>query len=176
MPWSSGLSMAAALLTYRELHLYIKTFMVYLLKYLVYYLVLMGWQLLLAALLSGASAESFQKKLLQAAVVTALTATSLLLVMTIIEGPLAMIVILIFIYMITMGMILTSTFTLGMAKQGHRAGSASAVLGMLPLLLGSIFSPLAGINEASAVPMGTILFVTTLIGFIAFFTLVKKIN
>lgn len=85
-----------------------------------------------------------------------------------------MIVILIFIYMITMGMILTSTFTLGMAKQGHRAGSASAVLGMLPLLLGSIFSPLAGINEASAVPMGTILFVTTLIGFIAFFTLVKK--
>lgn len=117
-----------------------------------------------------------EKKLLQAAVVTALTATSLLLVMTIIKGPLAMIVILIFIYMITMGMILTSTFTLGMAKQGHRAGSASAVLGMLPLLLGSIFSPLAGINEASAVPMGTILFVTTLIGFIAFFTLVKKIN
>lgn len=115
-----------------------------------------------------------EKNLLQTAVTIALTATSILLVMTIIEGPLTSIVILIFIYMITMGMVITSTFTLGMAKQGHRAGSASAVLGMLPLLLGSLFSPLAGINEASAVPMGVILFTTALIGFIAFFLLVKK--
>lgn len=115
-----------------------------------------------------------EKKLLQAAVTIALTATSILLVMTVIEGPLTSIVILIFIYMITIGMVITSTFTLGMAKQGHRAGSASAVLGMLPLLLGSIFSPLAGINESSAVPMGAILFTTSLIGFSAFFLLVKK--
>ena len=120
---------------------------------------------------SGIIAE---KTMLQAAVVTALTVTTLLLIMTIIEGPLALIVLFIFIYMITMGMILTSTFTLGMSKQDHRAGSASAVLGMLPLLLGSIFSPLAGINEASAVPMGAIIFTTTLIGSIVFFTLVKK--
>ncbi|MCT1903865.1 Bcr/CflA family efflux MFS transporter [Oceanobacillus sojae] len=115
-----------------------------------------------------------EKTMLQAAIVTALIATALLLFMTIIEGPLTLIVLFIFIYMMTMGMILTSTFTLGMAKQDHRAGSASAVLGMLPLLLGSIFSPLAGINEASAVPMGAIIFITTLIGFIFFFTLIKK--
>jgi len=115
-----------------------------------------------------------EKRLLQTAVTIALAATAVLLVMTVVKGPLASIVISIFIYMTTMGMIITSTFTLGMAKQGHRAGSASAVLGMLPLLLGSVFSPLAGINEASAVPMGAILFTTSLIGFIAFFTLVKK--
>src|SRR5699024_1388600 len=115
-----------------------------------------------------------EKTLLQTGVITAFIATLILLIMTIIEGPLAILVILIFIYMITMGMITTSTFTLGMAKQGHRAGSASAVLGMLPLLLGSIFSPLAGINEGSAVPMGTILFTTTFLGFIFFFTLVKR--
>ena len=115
-----------------------------------------------------------ERKMLQIAVTVALTATSLLLIMTIIEGPLASLVILIFIYMITMGMTVTSTFTLGMEKQSHRAGSASAVLGMLPMLLGSLFSPLAGINEDSAVPMGLTLFGTTLIGFIAFFSLVKK--
>jgi len=115
-----------------------------------------------------------EKKMLQTAVTIALTATSLLLIMTIIKGPLASIVILIFIYMITMGMITTSTFTLGMAKQRHRAGSASAILGMLPLLMGAGFSPLAGINEASAVPMGAVLFGTSLIGFIIFFTMVKK--
>lgn len=115
-----------------------------------------------------------EKSLLQAAVVISLAATSVLLIMTIIEGPLATLVISIFIYMITIGMIITSTFTLGMAKQGHRAGSASAVLGMLPLLLGSIFTPLAGIREASAIPMGVILFTTSLIGFTVFFTLIKK--
>ncbi|TFJ92968.1 Bcr/CflA family efflux MFS transporter [Lentibacillus salicampi] len=114
-----------------------------------------------------------EKNLLKAAVIIAVSATSILLIMTIIEGPLAIIVILIFIYMTTMGMTITSTFTLGMEKQGHRAGSASAVLGMLPLLLGALFSPLAGINEASAVPMGMILFSTSLIGCVAFFKLTK---
>lgn len=115
-----------------------------------------------------------EKTLLQIAVSIALTVTSVLLIMTIIRGPLAAIVSLIFIYMITMGMVVTSTFTLGMEKQGHRAGSASAILGMLPLLLGSIFSPLASISEGSAIPMGAILFSTSLIGFITFFLLVKK--
>jgi DHA1 family bicyclomycin/chloramphenicol resistance-like MFS transporter len=115
-----------------------------------------------------------ERKMLQIAVTIALTATSLLLIMTIIKGPLASLVILIFIYMTTMGMTITSTFTLGMEKQSHRAGSASAVLGMLPMLLGAIFSPLAGVNEDSAVPMGLTLFGTALIGFIAFFGLVKK--
>ena len=120
--------------------------------------------------LSGIISE---KNLLKTAVVISLVATSILLIMTIIEGPLASLVLSIFLYMITIGMIITSTFTLGMAKQGHRAGSASAVLGMLPLLLGAFFSPLAGINEASAVPMGAILFTTSLIGVIVFFTLIR---
>ncbi len=115
-----------------------------------------------------------ERKLLQTAVSIALIVTAVLLFMTIIEGPLASIVILIFIYMTTMGMVVTSTFTLGMSKQGHRAGSASAVLGMLPLTLGAIFTPLAGVNEASAVPMGLILFSTVLIGFTAFHLLVKR--
>lgn len=115
-----------------------------------------------------------ERNLLQAAVMINLAATSGLLLMTMMKGPLASLVVFIFIYMITIGMIITSTFTLGMAKQGHRAGSASAVLGMLPLLLGSFFSPLAGINEASAIPMGAILFTTSLIGFLSFFTLVKQ--
>lgn len=114
-----------------------------------------------------------EKQLLRVAVITAVSATFLLLIVAIVEGPLAFIVILIFIYMTTMGMTVTSTFTLGMSEQGHRAGSASAVLGMLPLLLGAIFSPLAGVNEASAVPMAVILFSTSSVGLIALFKLTK---
>ncbi|OIK19723.1 Bcr/CflA family efflux MFS transporter [Bacillus amyloliquefaciens] len=115
-----------------------------------------------------------EKSLLRIGVITAMTATAVLLVMTIIHGPLAALVISIFIYMITIGMTLTSTFTLAMEKQGHRAGSASALLGMLPLLLGSIVSPLVGMNEATAVPMGLIMFTTSVIGSIAFFALTTK--
>ncbi|AUS12845.1 MULTISPECIES: MFS transporter [Bacillus] len=115
-----------------------------------------------------------EKSLLRMAVITAMIATAVLLTMTVIHGPLATLVISIFIYMITIGMVLTSTFTLAMEKQGHRAGSASALLGMLPLLLGSIVSPLVGINETTAVPMGAIMFVTAVIGSLAFFGLTKE--
>ncbi|AEP85516.1 Bcr/CflA family efflux MFS transporter [Bacillus spizizenii] len=115
-----------------------------------------------------------EKSLLRMAVITAMIATAVLLTMTMIHGPLATLVISIFIYMITIGMVLTSTFTLAMERQGHRAGSASALLGMLPLLLGSIVSPLVGINETTAIPMGAIMFVTAVIGALAFFGLTKE--
>ncbi|MFT8320871.1 MAG: Bcr/CflA family efflux MFS transporter [Bacillus sp. (in: firmicutes)] len=115
-----------------------------------------------------------EKKLLQAGVMMAVCATFILLIMTIVKGPLATLVIPIFIYMTAMGMIVTSSFTLAMEHQGHRAGSASAVLGMLPLLIGSIVSPLVGINEATAVPMGAVLFTTSFIGAIFFIKLIKK--
>jgi MFS transporter, DHA1 family, multidrug resistance protein len=120
------------------------------------------------------SASIDERRLLRISVITAATATSILLVMTVIKGPLASLVIPIFIYMTTMGMILTSSFTLAMKNQGHRAGSASAVLGLLPLTLGSIVSPLVGINETTAVPMGAALFITSAMGAIAFFTLTKE--
>ncbi|WP_277714371.1 Bcr/CflA family efflux MFS transporter [Bacillus atrophaeus] len=115
-----------------------------------------------------------EKSLLRIAVITAFIATAVLLTMTIVHGPLITLVISIFIYMITIGMVLTSTFTLAMENQGHRAGSASAMLGMLPLLLGSIVSPLVGINETTAIPMGAIMFITSVIGSLAFFKLTKQ--
>ncbi|MDL4840188.1 Bcr/CflA family efflux MFS transporter [Aquibacillus rhizosphaerae] len=134
-----------------------------------------GLAIILGSFLIGRlGAFIHERKLLRTAVMISVSATLLLLIMTIIEGPLAMLVLSIFIYMITIGMILTSTFTLAMEKQGQRAGSASAVLGMLPLLLGSMVSPLVGINEETAIPMGTILFVTSFIGSIAFFKLTRS--
>ena len=117
-----------------------------------------------------------EQTLLETAVKINLTMTAGILLTAFFKGPLALLVLLIFLYMITIGMTITSTFILGMEKQERRAGSASAVLGMLPLLLGAVSSPLAGINEASAVPMGAILFISSFIGCTAFFTLVKKNN
>lgn len=115
-----------------------------------------------------------ERRLLQAGVLTASTVTFFLLLMTIIKAHLALIVIPIFIYMITMGLILTSTFTLAMEHQSHRAGSASALLGTLPLVIGAIVAPLVGMNETTAIPMSSIMFSTTVLGGLAFFKLTKK--
>lgn len=115
-----------------------------------------------------------ERRLLQAGVLTACTVTLFLLLMTIIKAHLALIVIPIFIYMITMGLILTSTFTLAMEHQSHRAGSASALLGTLPLVIGAIVAPLVGMNETTAIPMSSIMFSTTVLGGLAFFKLTKK--
>ncbi len=114
-----------------------------------------------------------ERNLLKVGVIIAVSATAFLLVMTIVEGPLALLVIPIFIYMTSMGMVTTSTFTLAMEHQAHRAGSASALLGTFSLLLGSFVSPFVGINETTAVPMGAIMFGTSFIGAMMFFKLTK---
>lgn len=115
-----------------------------------------------------------EHSLLKWAVILGTGATFVLLALAIVEGPLAAIVTTIFIYMIAVGMTFTSAFTLAMKGQGHRAGSASAVVGMLPLVIGSLVSPFAGINEASAVPMAMILFGSAALGLLAFFALTGK--
>jgi DHA1 family bicyclomycin/chloramphenicol resistance-like MFS transporter len=51
-----------------------------------------------------------------------------------------------------------------MRGQERRAGSASAVLGALPPLLGAAVAPLVGLDESTAVPMGAVLFTTSLLG------------
>ncbi|SDW64746.1 Bcr/CflA family efflux MFS transporter [Paenibacillus sp. PDC88] len=109
-----------------------------------------------------------ERTLLRIGVWVAVSATLLLLVTTAFRGPLFLVVICIFVYMITIGIVATSTFTLAMEHQGHRAGSASAVLGLVPLLIGSAVSPLVGIDETTAVPMGAILFVTACLGAFVF--------
>lgn len=117
-----------------------------------------------------------ERSLLRIGVWIAVGSTAVLLMMTAVQAPLAMIVLSIFIYMISIGMICTSTFTLAMEHQGHRAGSASAVMGLFPLLLGSTVSPLVGLNEATAVPMGAVMFATAACGAVAFFKLTKPID
>ncbi|GAA3334075.1 hypothetical protein GCM10020331_100620 [Ectobacillus funiculus] len=52
-----------------------------------------------------------------------------------------------------------------METQGHIAGSASALLGLLPFVLGSLAAPLVGIaGEHTAVPMGVVIFLASFFG------------
>jgi len=134
-----------------------------------------GIAIILGSFTIGRLSDRFQlRSLLRAAVSLSASATAILLVMTILQGPLATIVIPIFIFMYSIGMVVTSAFSLAMKNQGHRAGSASALLGMFPLIIGSMVAPLVGIDETTAVPMGTILFTGSVLGCIAFFKLTEK--
>ncbi|MGH8880202.1 MAG: Bcr/CflA family efflux MFS transporter, partial [Stackebrandtia sp.] len=115
-----------------------------------------------------------EQTLLRTAVTGAAAATGVLLVMTLLHAPLATLVISLFVYMTCMGMILTGVFALAMADQGHRAGTASAVLGALPMIVGAVIAPLVGLNESSAVPMALALFATAGIGLVGHAVLVTR--
>lgn len=105
----------------------------------------------------------------------ALLSTFSVMVVVFTQGQLIAMVISLFLFAAAIGMIGPVTFTLAMESQGHIAGSASAVLGILPFLLGAFASPIVGIaGEYSAVPFGVLIFATSLLSILAYFVLVKR--
>jgi MFS transporter, DHA1 family, multidrug resistance protein len=102
-------------------------------------------------------------------------AGAVLLVALLLKAPLIAVVIPIFFFVASIGIIGTTSFSLAMESQGHIAGSASALLGLLPFILGSISSPLVGIaGENSAIPMGAIIFGASFLAFLSYFLFVRK--
>ncbi|WAH35990.1 multidrug effflux MFS transporter [Alicyclobacillus dauci] len=106
-------------------------------------------------------------------------ATITVLVVVLTHGPLFALVIPLVCYVASMGTIGPVSFTLAMESQGHVAGSASALLGVIPFLLGCVSSPLVGIaGEYSAVPLGIILLMASLlsIGCYTLLTVKRRMN
>lgn len=92
-----------------------------------------------------------------------------------IQGPLHVLVIALFMFVGSTGIISSASFTLAVERQGHIAGSASALLGVSPTLLGAIFGPLVGIaGENSAMPFGSIIFCSGLVAVLIYFVLIKN--
>ncbi|MEW9502969.1 Bcr/CflA family multidrug efflux MFS transporter [Jeotgalibacillus marinus] len=115
-----------------------------------------------------------EKRFLMAGLSLAGTVTTALVIAVLLDGPLLSLVIPLFFFVMSIGMVATASFTLAMQSQGHIAGSASAMLGLLPFLLGSITAPLVGIaGEDTAVPMGVIMFSTSFLALSAYFGLVR---
>ncbi|MGD7044928.1 multidrug effflux MFS transporter [Jeotgalibacillus proteolyticus] len=91
------------------------------------------------------------------------------------NGPFISLAIPLFFFVMSIGIVSTSSFSLAMQTQGHIAGSASALLGLLPFLLGSITAPLVGIaGEQTAVPMGFIMFTTSTLALLSYFGLARR--
>ena len=116
-----------------------------------------------------------EKKFLEIALYAATIAGAVLLAVVIGHGPLWAVVVPIFFFVTSIGVVGTASFTLAMESQSHVAGSASALLGLLPFVLGALSAPLVGIaGEETAVPMGLTIFSMCLIALLAYLFLVKK--
>jgi len=106
---------------------------------------------------------------------TANIAGAVLLAALLLKAPLLAVAIPIFFFIASLAVISSTSFTLAMEKQGHIAGSASALLGLLPFVLGSLTSPLVGIaGEYSSIPMGVIMLATSFIALLIYFGVVRK--
>jgi len=116
-----------------------------------------------------------ESRFLKIGLFMAMAASSTLLIVVLFNGPLWAVVVPIFIFVSSIGIISTSSFSLAMQTQGHIAGSASALLGLLPFILGALAAPLVGIaGEKTAVPMGVIIFMASLLALLSFYGLVGK--
>lgn len=97
------------------------------------------------------------------------------LVVAIFHGPLFALVIPLFFFVAAIGITSTAAFPLAMESQSSMAGSAAALLGVIPFLLGAVVSPLVGIaGEDTAVPLGVIILLTSVAAMLAYFFLVRR--
>lgn len=73
------------------------------------------------------------------------------------------------------GIVGTTSFPLAMKEQGDSAGSASALLGLLPFVLGAACAPLVGIGGShTAVPMGVVIAIADVCAIGCYYLLVRR--
>jgi len=118
-----------------------------------------GLGLIIATQLTGRLAPRFhESRLFITGILLSLIGALLLLAMILIGAPLFAVLIFLFIVVSSTGIVNTVGFSLAMQNQGKNAGSASAMLGLLPFIAGSVAAPLVGIaGNHTAVPMGIVI-------------------
>lgn len=133
-----------------------------------------GIAIILGSAAVGRLGERFgERSLLYVAVVTAVAATAIVFATALLQGPLSLFVVPIFVYMTCMGVVLTGSFALAMEGQENRAGSAGSLLGALPMFIGAVVAPLVGWDETTAVPMGALLLGTSALGLLVMSTMTR---
>src|SRR5690625_4917815 len=104
-----------------------------------------------------------------------LAGSILLFLVVLFTWPLWTMMLALFLVVSSVGIVNTMSFSLGMNRQGERAGSASAFLGILPFGGGAIVSPLVGIaGEFNAVPLGIVILVCGVLALLIFLALAWK--
>ncbi|MFP3845271.1 Bcr/CflA family multidrug efflux MFS transporter [Priestia filamentosa] len=135
-----------------------------------------GLGLIIGSQLVGRLADRISERtFLKIGLGISMAAGAILLIALLLKAPLIAVAIPIFFFVSSISIIGTTSFALAIESQGHIAGSASALLGLLPFVLGSLSSPLVGIaGSYTGVPMGITIFGASLLAFISYFILVRK--
>lgn len=134
-----------------------------------------GVGLIIGTQIVGRVSRYSERTFLKSGLILSVSAAALLVLAILMHAPLLAVAIPIFLFVMSISIIGTSSFSLAMETKGHVAGSASALLGLLPFLLGSLTAPLVGIGgEETALPMGITIFVSSLLASLSYFILVRK--
>lgn len=135
-----------------------------------------GIGIVLGSRMTGRLSSKFpESKILSTGLFGSIVASLILLLMIFIKAPLVFIVIPLFLIVSCIGVVQTTCFSLAMETQGNHAGSASALLGLLPYMLGAISAPLVGIaGESTAIPMGLTIMIADLGALASYLFLVRK--
>ncbi|WP_410502286.1 multidrug effflux MFS transporter [Exiguobacterium acetylicum] len=135
-----------------------------------------GIGIILAAQIAGRLAGRVDSERLMRISLTIVASASILLFLALtLTEQLIFVMIPLFFVVSSVGLISTLGFTLAMQNYGSTAGSASALLGLLPMLVGSLVSPLVGImGEQSAVPMGLIIMTLDCLALVLYYGLIVR--
>ncbi|MEK5404732.1 multidrug effflux MFS transporter [Paenibacillus sp. FSL W8-0439] len=135
-----------------------------------------GLGIVLFSQLTGRLVGRFsERQLLLSGLIIAAVAGISLLTVAFTGGQLLAVLIPMFFVVSCVGIVSTTTTSLAMQSQQRSAGSASAMLGLLPLLLGSIASPLVGLGSGTTpVPMAVVIAIAELGALLSFVVLAKE--
>lgn len=135
-----------------------------------------GLGIIIAAQVTGRlSSKIGDVRLLNIGILLSFSGSTLLLLAILFNLPLPIMLIALFFAVSSIGMVSTTSFSLGMQSQAKAAGSASAFLGLLSYIGGAVISPIVGImGDQTAVPMGIIIFTCSAAALCIFLFIVKK--
>jgi DHA1 family bicyclomycin/chloramphenicol resistance-like MFS transporter len=135
-----------------------------------------GLGIVLFSQLTGRLVGRFsERQLLLSGLVIAAVAGISLLTVAFAGGQLFAVLVPLFFVVSCVGIVSTTTTSLAMQSQQRSAGSASAMLGLLPLLLGSIASPLVGLGSGTTpVPMAVVIAIAEVGALLSFVVLAKE--
>jgi len=104
----------------------------------------------------------------------AFVASSLLLLTGLLAAPLPLVLVALFFTIASNGVIATTASSLAMQSQGHRAGSASAVIGVCMFSLGAAAVPITGLGGTSLLSMTATIFGCFMLAILMFILLAQK--
>ncbi|WP_055108318.1 multidrug effflux MFS transporter [Paenibacillus ihumii] len=134
-----------------------------------------GVGIIIASQVTGRLAGRVKEaSMLQLGLALAVTASIGLLASIVLGGTLITVLIPLFFVVACVGIVSTSGFSLAMQSQGKAAGSASALLGLIPYILGAAVAPLVGLGgEHTALPMVIVIAIAELGALLSYLLLVR---